>query len=204
MKQWRWKWQLQTWFSQCPAQGRLLFQILKFLGSDPFWLFRHHLNTDMETPWELRKRKVYIWLPKNDRIFGPLPTRYCLTSLPFVCYRVIWTFPIKGSQSILRLRRGTGDQGKSQLRASECHGASEQGHEKQGQAKWHASYLFIVRGKYLQIITAFCLHDNDVKRAEEEFNNFNFKRDVKQLQVLQGPLCSGTSAERTTYAGAYW
>ena len=48
------------------------------------------------------------------------------------------------------------------------------------QAKWLASYLFIVWAKYLQIITAFCLHDNDVERAEEEFDNF--KRDVKHLQ----------------------
>ena len=51
IKQWWWKWQLQTWFSQCPAQGRLLSQILKFLGFDSFWLFWHHLNSDMETPW---------------------------------------------------------------------------------------------------------------------------------------------------------
>ena len=51
VKHWRWKWQLQTWFFQSPPQGRLLFQILTFLGSNPFWLFWHHLNTDMETPW---------------------------------------------------------------------------------------------------------------------------------------------------------
>ena len=56
VKHWRWKWQLQTWFFQSPPQGRLLFQILTFLGSDSFWLFWHHLNSDMETPWCVQKK----------------------------------------------------------------------------------------------------------------------------------------------------
>ena len=62
-KQWRQKWQFKSWFSQSPPQGRLLFQILKFYGSDPFWLFRHHLNSDMETPWYYLK---WVRIAKNS------------------------------------------------------------------------------------------------------------------------------------------
>ena len=54
------------------------------------------------------------------------------------------------------------------------------------QAKHLASYVFIVRAKYLQIITAFYLYDNDAKRVEEEFESFN--SDVKQLQEIHKEL----------------
>ena len=49
-------------------------------------------------------------------------------------------------------------------------------------AKQLASYVLIVRAKYLQIITAFYLYDNDTERVEEEFKSFN--NDVNQLQKI--------------------
>ena len=54
------------------------------------------------------------------------------------------------------------------------------------QAKHLASYVFIVRAKYLQIVTAFYLYDNDTERVEVEFENFN--SDVKQLQNIHEEL----------------
>ena len=36
IRQWRWKWQLQTWLSLSPLPGRLLFQILEFFDLQPF------------------------------------------------------------------------------------------------------------------------------------------------------------------------
>ena len=53
-------------------------------------------------------------------------------------------------------------------------------------AKHLASYVFIVRAKYLQIVTAFYLYDNDTERVEEEFQSFNC--DVKQLQKIHKEL----------------
>ena len=54
------------------------------------------------------------------------------------------------------------------------------------EAKHLASYVFIVRAKYLQIVTAFYLYDNDAERAEVEFESFN--SDVKQLQEIHKEL----------------
>ena len=54
------------------------------------------------------------------------------------------------------------------------------------QAKHLASYVFIVRAKYLQIVTAFHLYDNDTERVEVEFESFN--SDVKQLQEIHKEL----------------
>ena len=53
-------------------------------------------------------------------------------------------------------------------------------------AKQMATYVFIVRAKYLQIITAFYLYDNDRERVEDEFKCFN--NDVKQLQEIHKEL----------------
>ena len=53
-------------------------------------------------------------------------------------------------------------------------------------AKQLASYVLIVRAKYLQIITAFYLYDNDTERVEEEFKSFN--NDVNQLQNIHKQL----------------
>ena len=49
-------------------------------------------------------------------------------------------------------------------------------------AKHLATYIFIVRAKFLQIVTAYYLYDEDTERVEEEFAAFN--RDVKILQVM--------------------
>ena len=54
------------------------------------------------------------------------------------------------------------------------------------QAKHLASYIFIVRAKYLQIVTAFYIYENDTERVEEEFESFN--NDVKQLQAIHKEL----------------
>ena len=54
------------------------------------------------------------------------------------------------------------------------------------QAKHLASYIFVVRAKYLQIVTAFYLYDEELERVEEEFESFN--NDVKQLQEIHKQL----------------
>ena len=54
------------------------------------------------------------------------------------------------------------------------------------QAKHLATYVFLVRAKYLQIVTAFYLHDNDTERVEGEFSSFN--SDVMQLKKLHMEL----------------
>ena len=53
-------------------------------------------------------------------------------------------------------------------------------------AKHLAAYVFIVRAKYLQIVTAFYLYDNDAERVEEEFQSFN--SNVRQLKKIHKEL----------------
>ena len=53
-------------------------------------------------------------------------------------------------------------------------------------AKYLATYVFLVRAKYLQIVTAYYCYDNDKERVEVEFESF--KKDVMQLQEIHKEL----------------
>ena len=54
------------------------------------------------------------------------------------------------------------------------------------EAQHLVSYILVVRAKFLQIVTAFYLYDNDMERVELEFRSFN--RDVKKLQKIHEEL----------------